>query len=145
MLQRQLFDGGEIFGEEPRRIGRFERRRPFERENVGHDAVGKLRRARAFARCGGAIAFGRSVQPRDVAQQRAEGRRRCRHEVGNRARYAAGFDEPLAQVHEMTLDLRLARAPQITAIDRRSVKWIRSEEHVVCAQDFGVLEREGIE
>jgi hypothetical protein len=48
-------------------------------------------------------------------------------------------------VHEVALDLRLARAPEIVVGDRRAVERIRPEDPLVRPQDFAVLERKRVE
>ena len=101
--------------------------------------------ARAFARRRRRVGHGAAVQPGDVAQQGRERRRRGGHQVGDRHRSAAGLDEALAQVHEMTLDLRLACAAEILARDRHAVERVGPVDALVPADDLAVLQRERVE
>jgi hypothetical protein len=46
---------------------------------------------------------------------------------------------------EVAFDLRFARASQVGALDRNSIKRIGAEQYLVRAKNFGVLERKCVE
>ena len=144
-VARKLFNRRQIFGVEPCRIGRLQCRRLLHPEDVRDDAVCELGGAGAFARSGGAIDCRRSVQPRDVPQQRAKCRCRRDDEIGDGAWNACSLDESLPQMNEMALDLCLARAAQVRTLDGGASERIGAEQHLMRTDDLGVLERERVQ
>src|SRR5688572_12600298 len=118
----ELFDGGEILREQLGGIRCRDAGALLEGEHLADHVVGNAGDTRALARGGEAAGIGTAVQPGHVTQQRRERRRRRRHELGDGRRPPAGGDEALAQVDEVTLDLRFRRAPDIFARDRQAVE-----------------------
>ena len=115
---RELLDGRQIFGKEPRPIGHRDGGLVLQREYVADDRRLEARlRVRLRVLPSSRLVVRAAAQPADVPEQRGEGRRGGRDEVGNRLRPPASLDVAFAQVNQMALDLRLAGTAQIVARD----------------------------
>lgn len=86
-----------------------------------------------------------AVQPRDVPQQRSKGWCGCGNQAGDGSWSSARLDERLAQVDQMTLDLRLAGAAQIGRRDGDIDERVVPEDDLMRANNFPVLKRERVE
>src|SRR5688572_6670870 len=142
---REVLDRSEVLGKEASRIDGGHAGRVLEREEVGDELLGNADSLCAESRRFATITGRDAVQPCDVPQQRGEGRRGCCHEAGHRTRLAAGFNERLAQVHEMTLDLCFAGTAQIVRRNRDIDERVVPEHDVMRPDDLAILERERIE
>ena len=143
---RQLFDGGEVLREEPRRVsGRNRRRARSSARTSATSPSASRQRARPRAWHPRAPVtmppFRRATFRRSAAKAGAEALTRSAIACGR----PPDLDEALAQVDEVALDLRFARAPQILARDRHALERIRAEDALVRAQDFAVFERKRVE
>ena len=97
-----------------------------------HRRGGRRRvRPRAWRPCDHCMDVG---EARDVPQQRRKRRRRGATSSPTARGRAAGLDEALAQVHEVALDLRLARAAQVLAGDDRRRETDRRRRRRACAR-----------
>ena len=60
-------------------------------------------------------------------------------------RFASGLEKSFAQVHEVALDLSLARAAQIRLGDGDTIERVAPVDVLVRADDLSVFQRERVE
>src|SRR5688572_16854065 len=140
-----MFDNRQVLGKQSCRVTSWDGGGLLERQQLAHDAAGKVRGARAVE-CGGhAITTSDAIEARNVPQQRREGRRRRGDKACHGCGSAAGFDETLAQMDQVTLDLRFTGPPEVVTRDRGAGEGIVPVNMRMRADDLSVLQRERVE
>ena len=86
-----------------------------------------------------------TVEPRDVLDQRAEGRNRGGYQFCDGFVVAGGFDIAFAQMHQMAAGLHFARAPQFLLGDEDLGEEIGPRDDAAGSDDFAELERKRVE
>ena len=86
-----------------------------------------------------------AVEPRDVAEERAERMRGRGDQVDRPRAIAASFEKALAQVDQVALRLQLAGPPQVRLGDRGAGERVIADDGDVARDDLAVLSGEDVE
>src|SRR5678816_152190 len=142
---RELFDCGQVLGEQTGRIGGGNARLTFQVQHVGDQLLGYAHGTCARTGDLASVTDTDAVQAGNVPQQLRECRSGCRDELGDVGRPASGLDERLPQVHEVAFRLQLACPPQVLLGDCCRAERVVSVDELVRSNDLSVFQREDVE